>query len=74
MENLNPETLTPKQMAVNLIQKFYDINDDSKSNLGGRPYISRAYARDCAKIYTNGMINETRKAYWYEVAKELENE
>ena len=44
--------------AKELVDKFYDINDDKQSTLGTSPYISRLYSKQCALI----CVDETFEA------------
>jgi hypothetical protein len=64
--------LTPEAMAEKLCEDFYAINlSDKKQSTD--PYISRSFAKQCASIMIEGLINETRKKYWYAVKEALNN-
>ncbi len=48
---------TPKEEAIELVEKFFSINNERESNLGTNPFISREYAKQCAIIAVKRIIS-----------------
>ena len=77
-----------KEKAEELAGKFFSINNEKESKLGTNPFISRSYAKECAKIAAIELIEAFKQlsieesgrvyidfghGYWESVLKEIDN-
>ena len=70
-----------KEKAKELIEKFFSVNDDKKSKLGCNPFIDKDYAKQCALICVDEIIDaidwhefetpNNKIEYWQEVKEEI---
>jgi hypothetical protein len=73
--------MTPNTKAKELVIKFFDINDDKLSTKGCSPFIDRDYAKKCATIAVDEIIQDNSNIYdsdrlnfkyWNKVKQEIE--
>ena len=61
--------MTPEQKAIYLTDRYIDTMPKLKHQT---PFLIMSYAKLCASILVDEMINETGSAYWYNVMKEIQ--
>jgi hypothetical protein len=70
-----------KIKAKELIDRFYAVNDYSKQGVGCNPYIDKEYAKQCALICCDEIINNDNNLmqtyeqndFWLQVKQEILN-
>lgn len=48
---------SPKEKAEELVKKFFNINDKELENKGCNPFIDRHYAKQCAIVAVEEILN-----------------
>ena len=69
--------MTPKEKAKELCDRFFNINDKDLESKGCNPFIDKYYARQCALVCVEEILNldyfsEEGRDYWEEVKIEIE--
>jgi hypothetical protein len=67
------------EKAKDLVDKFFNVNNDELSNRVCNPFIDRIYAKECALISVDEILNEDNMlyhtdgtlSYWEEVKEEI---
>tara|TARA_R110000772_G_scaffold181295_1_gene292609 strand:+ start:744 stop:968 length:225 start_codon:yes stop_codon:yes gene_type:complete len=49
--------MTAKEKAEELRRKFFNVNDEKQANKGTNPFISIGYAKQCALICVDRMLD-----------------
>ena len=63
--------MTEKTKAKELIDSYRRLSLDSKYNRNG--LIIGNIAKECAVVFADHMIEETRAKQWYDIKREIEN-
>jgi hypothetical protein len=60
--------MTAEQKAIYLTDRYLDQMPKLKNET---PFLIMSYAKLCASILVDEMINETGSTYWYNVMREI---